>query len=82
MDPSQVTKSGPHHRLTKFGVHHHYGNPGALEEYSLWAYRQGEWELDQECSATGFEVGPPPDRQGQYEGEVVKTRGIKKQEGI
>ncbi len=57
--------------------HLHY-DPDATdaEEYCIWGYREGQWQLERECTAPGFEVSFPPGREGLYEGEVVKTRGV------
>lgn len=70
-------------RLPKWSPHPHVRPPAAacLEEYNVWAYRGGQWSLERECSVPGLEVGPPPDRSGWYEGEVVRTRGIPKRGG-
>ncbi len=65
-------------RLPPREPHHHYTWVASArsEEYNVWAYRGGQWELQRQCSAPGFEVGPPPGRKGWYEGEIVKTRGV------
>ena len=75
--------TGFQRRLPKWSPHPHVRPPGAacLEEYNVWVCRGGQWRLERECSAPGLEVGPPPGRKGSYEGEVVRTRGIRKQGG-
>lgn len=59
------------------GADHHYQGSADddIAEYCLWKSRNGEWEILRECSAPGFQVGPPPDRRGRYESEIVRTRG-------
>ncbi len=57
----------------------HYENPSG--GYCFWAYRNGQWKLDMDCCEAGFEAGPPPARKGRYEGEVVKTHGVRRQGG-
>ena len=68
-------------RLPKRRDHLHHPAPTHPGQYSVWAYRKGEWRLERECSAPGFEAGPPPGRQGHYEGEVVRTRGVRRKKG-
>ena len=57
---------------------HHHGARSEIrdDEFSLWAYRKGEWQLDRPCSAPGLHVGSPPAREGRFEGEIVRTQGV------
>lgn len=58
-------------------VHHRGACMLREDEYSLWAFRDGQWQVIRPCTAPGFEVGPAPSRQGRFENEIVRTRGIR-----
>ncbi len=40
--------------------------------FSVWAYKKGQWTLVQQCGQGGCDCGPVPNRQGRFEGEVVR----------
>ncbi len=40
--------------------------------FSLWAYKQDQWILVQECGQAGCDCEPAPHRPGRFEGEVVR----------
>ena len=59
----------------------HIHNAGGISTvaaggYTLWAYRQGAWQLERDRSEPGFACGLPPARTGWYEGEVVRTGSV------
>ena len=63
---------------TKFASGERYSHthlsPGAVRvaAFSVWAYKQNQWLLVQECGQAGCQCGPAPDRPGRFEGEVVR----------
>ena len=61
-----------------FHMAHHMSMESSLreEEFSLWSYRDDQWQLIRPCTAPGLEVGPPPSRDGRFANEIVRTRGI------
>ncbi len=58
----------------------HIHSRGAIATggYTLWAYREGDWQLEKDYSEPGFACGPPPARTGWYEGEIVRTGSVRK----
>jgi hypothetical protein len=62
---------------------HHTHSLSALPAggYTLWTYRDGQWKLERDCSAPGFQCGPAPGRAGWYEGEIVKTSCVQSENG-
>jgi hypothetical protein len=40
--------------------------------FSVWAYKQNQWILVQECGQEGCVCGPAPGRKGRFDGEVVR----------
>jgi len=69
-------------RLPK-GPGPHVHNTGGIPAggYALWAYRDGQWQLERDSSEPGFQCGPPPGRAGWYEGEIVKTSCARSENG-
>ncbi len=63
---------------------YHHVVHGSLreEEYSLWSSRNGKWDMVRPCTAPGLDVGPPPSREGRFEGEIVRTPGVEGQVGV
>jgi hypothetical protein len=70
----QIKSQLPQHTMD------HVHNTGAIATggYTLWAYREGDWQLEKDYSEPGFACGPPPARTGWYEGEIVRTGSVRK----
>jgi hypothetical protein len=49
-------------------------HPGGfgLSNFCVWRYRQGQWQVIEDRCGPGFHPGDPPNRAGDYEGEIVR----------
>jgi hypothetical protein len=66
-------------RVSKWPSHHiHWPYLSSDDLYSIYVFQAGTWRLERACPAPDLEDGPPPSREGWYEGETVKIKGIKK----
>lgn len=50
---------------------HHYSSSGGY--LAVWIYQQGGWQLDPTSLPKGVSSGPPPNIEGEFEGQCVKT---------
>ena len=75
-------------RLRSQSDHHAPFIPPPIAEYGIWKWKkegqdgEGTWEIERQPAAPEFELGPPPARKGWYDGEVVRTQGIRKGERV
>ena len=66
-------------RLAKLSSHHiHWPSQTSEDQFSIWVFQAKTWRLEKECPAPDLDAGPPPSREGWYEGEAVKIMGLKK----
>jgi hypothetical protein len=66
-------------QLSKWPPRHIHWPPQTFEDqYSIWVFEAEAWRLERACPSPALQAGPPPSREGWYEGETVKIKGIKK----
>jgi hypothetical protein len=77
-----IVEHGLHYFMFDRHGSHFFGSIPPVDcGFCVWVFRRGNWQIEGNYCAEGYEPGPPPSRAGVIEGYAVRQLAVKKRRG-